>query len=354
MVFNRKIKFRHLMVIPLIFILMGNKRCETEEERRNGRHLKRSAAFLGISASSIKVNNNIEIDFKNLLNRQFTEAVNNSDFFTSVDKFSVQSLSNKKEQMIRTFRVEFKSLAPNKISAVCTKDLPDILLAGSGSDFEMTLSGGIGIGLGGVTGGVLTGADVNVERMVMSLDMHAYEPLTFTNFGASVSRKGIKTDFSGGLDLNLFGLTINPTINVPQQFAAITKKTLRTTLNSLGKRIEELEFSGEIDPWGARVYAENDSHILINAGMKHGLKVGDYLWISNMDYTWRGNQIPCESALRFQRRRHTIDNPLAIVKIESLGLDSASAKVVKETRFVDIEEGAKAFVFKLRKEEGAE
>jgi hypothetical protein len=348
---NRKFQLKHLMVFSLVFVLMGNSGCETEEERRSGRHLKRSASFLGISASTIRVNNSIEIDLKGLLNRQFTEAVNNSDFFTSADRFRPQSFSDKRRQMARTFNANFSPLAPNRTSAVCTKDLPDILLAGSATDFEMTLSGGISIGLGGVTGGVVTGANVNVERMVMSLDMHAYEPLTFTDFGASVSRKGIKTDFSGGLGLNLFGLILNPTINVPQQFATVTKSTLRTTLNSLGQRIEELEFAEAIDPWGARVYAENDSHILINAGMKHGLKVGDYLWVSNMDYTWEGNQIPCESPLRFQRRRHTFDNPLAIVQVESLGLDSASAKVVRETQFVDIEEGAKAFVFKLLEEE---
>jgi len=214
----------------------------------------------------------------------------------------------------------------------------------------MTLSGGISIGLGGITGGVVTGANVNLERMVMSLDMHSYEPLTFSHTGASVSEKGVKADFSGGLSLNLFGLVLNPQISVPQQFADVTKRTLRKTLNSLGRRMEELEFSGALDPWGARVYAENDSHILINAGMKHGLQVGDYLWISNMDYTWEGDQIPCESSLRFQRRRHSFEAPLAVVQVESLGLDSASAKVIRETDFVDIEEGAKAFVFKLKEE----
>ena len=316
--FNKNIfKFRNLILIPLVLVTMGNEGCDTEEERRSGRHLKRSSSFLGITASTIKVNNNIEIDLKGLLNRQFLEAVNNSDYFTSADRFTPQSFSDKRRQMARTFRTNFSPLAPNKTSAVCTKDLPNILLTGSASDFEMTLSGGISIGLGGVTGGVVTGANINVERMVMSLDMHAYEPLTFTDFGASVSRKGIKTDFSGGLGLNLFGLIFNPTINVPQQFATVTKNTLRTTLNSLGRRIEELEFAEAIDPWGARVYAENDSHILINAGMKHGLKVGDYLWVSNMDYTWEGNQIPCESTLRFQRRRHNIDQPLAVVQVES-------------------------------------
>ena len=347
---NRKFQFKHLLVLPLIFVMMGNEGCENEEERRSGRHLKRSASFLGISASMIQVNDQINIDLKGLLNRQYLEAVNNSDYFTSADRFTPQSFSDKRRQMARAFNANFGPLAPNRTSAVCTKDLPDILLSGSASDFEMTTSGGLTIGLGGVTGGVLTGANISLERMVMSLDMHAYEPLTFTDFGASVSRKGIKTDFAGGLSLNLFGIVFNPQVSVPQQFASVTKRTLRETINALGRNIEQLEFQGSVDPWGARVYAENDSHILINAGMKHGLKVGDYLWVSNMDYTWEGSQIPCESSLRFQRRRHTVEEPLAIVEIESLGLDSASAKVVRETNFVDIEEGAKAFVFKLKEE----
>jgi len=344
-------KLKHLILLPLMIVFMGNEGCETEEERRSGRHLKRSASFLGINAATIRVNDDINIDLQGMLNNQYLEAVNNSDYFISADRFSAVSFSDKMDNMARTFRSNFGELAPNQTSAVCTKDLPDILLAGSATDFEMTLSGGLSIGLGGVTGGVVTGANVSVERMVMSLDLHSYEPLTLTNTGASVSRKGIKTDFSGGLGLNLFGLIFNPTISVPQQFATVTKNTLRTTLNALGQRIEELEFSNAMDPWAARVYAENDSHILINAGSKHGLKIGDYLWVSNMDYTWEGDQIPCESPLRFQRRRHSFENPLAVVEIESLGLDSASAKVIRQTNLVDIEEGAKAFIFKLLEEE---
>jgi hypothetical protein len=191
---------------------------------------------------------------------------------------------------------------------------------------------------------------VSVEKMVMSLDLHAFEPLTFTHTGASVSRKGVKSDFSGGLNLNLFGLTFNPSVSVPDEFASVTKRTLRTTINSLGRQIEQLEFEGALEPWSARVYAENDSHVLINAGRKHGLRVGDYLWISNMDYEWDGDKIPCESPLRFQRPRQNMEDPLAVVEIVSLGLDNASAKVIRETQFVDIEEGAKAFVLKLKEE----
>ncbi len=340
-----------LMLVPLVFILMGNSGCDTEEERRSGRHLKRSASFLGIDAAMIKVNDNIQIDLKGMLNNQYLEAVNNSEYFISVDRFNPVSFTDKMNSMVGTFNTNFSVLAPNTTSSVCTKDLPDTLISGSATDFEMTLSGGLSIGLGGLTGGLITGANVSVERMVMSLDLHAFEPLTFTHTGASVSRKGIKSDFSGGLNLNLFGLTFNPSVSVPDEFASVTKKTLSTTINSLGSKIEQLEFEGALEPWSARVYAENDSHVLINAGRKHGLKVGDYLWISNMDYEWEGDKIPCESPLRFQRPRQNVEDPLAVVEIVSLGLDNASAKVIRETQFVDIEEGAKAFVLKLQEEE---
>lgn len=342
---------RSLILLPVVMLLMGNKGCETEEDRRSGRHLKRSTAFLGISASRIKINNSVDIDLKGILNNQFLEATNNSDWFISSDRLSPQSFSDKMDQFNRAQNKKYRPLAANSQSSVCTNDLPDVLLAGSATDFEMATSGGISIGLGGVTGGVLTGLDVNIERMVMSLDMHAYEPLTYTHTGASVSNKGVKTDFSGGLSLNLLGLVLNPKISVPQQFADVTKKALRNTLNALGQRMESLEFSGALDPWAARVYAENDSHILLNAGMKHGLKIGDYLWVSNMDYTWENNGRPCDSKLRFQRKRQTIENPLSIVQVDSLGLDSASARVVRGTTLVDIEEGAKAFILKLKEAE---
>ena len=274
---------KSLILLPVVLILMGNKGCETEEERRSDRILKRSTAFLGISASRIKVNDSIDIDLQGILNNQFLEAANNSDYFISNDRLIPQSFSDKINLFNRAARKPFRALRSNSQSSVCTKDLPDILLAGSATDFEMALSGGLSIGLGGLTGGFLTGINVNVERMVMTLDMHAYEPLTYTSTGSSVSNKGVKTNFSGGFGLNLLGLIFNPTISVPNQFADVTKKALRNTLNALGRQIEVLEFSDRLDPWAARVYAENDTHILINAGTKHGLKNGDYLWISNMD-----------------------------------------------------------------------
>jgi len=114
---NRKFQFRHLIVLPLIFIFMGNEGCDTEEERRSGRHLKRSAAFLGISASTIRVNNDIEIDLKSILNNQFLEAANNSDYFISADRVSVQSFADKRRQMARTFNTNFNPLSPNRTSA---------------------------------------------------------------------------------------------------------------------------------------------------------------------------------------------------------------------------------------------
>jgi len=326
---------KSLVLVPFIFILMGNSGCDTEEERRSGRHLKRSASFLGIDAAMIKVNDDIQIDLKGMLNNQYLEAVNNSEYFISVDRFNPVSFTDKMNSMASTFNTDFTILVPNTTSSVCTNDLPDTLISGSATDFEMTLSGGLSIGLGGLTGGLITGANVSVERMVMSLDLHAFEPLTF----------------SGGLNLNLFGLTFNPSVSVPDEFASVTKRTLRTTIDSLGSQIEQLEFEGALEPWSARVYAENDSHVLINAGRKHGLKVGDYLWISNMDYEWEGDKIPCESPLRFQRPRQNVEDPLAVVEIVSLGLDNASAKVIRETQFVDIEEGAKAFVLKLQEED---
>lgn len=341
---------RSLILLPVVFILMGNKGCETEEERRSGRHLKRSTTFLGISASRIKINDSVDIDLKGLLNRQFLEAANNSDYFISDDRLSPQSFSDKMSRFNRSQGQKYRPLRSNSQSSVCTKDLPDVVLTGSATDFEMATSGGLSIGFGGITGGVLNGVDINVKRMVMSLDMHAYEPLTYTHTGASVSNRGVKSDFDGGLELNLLGLIFNPKISVPDQFADVTKKTLRSTLNILGRRMESLEFEEALDPWSARVYAEKDTHILINAGRKHGLRIGDHLWISNMDYTWEDYNRPCDSKLRFQRKRQNIDKPLAIVRVDSIGLDSAEAKIVRSTDLVDIEEGAKAFVFKLEED----
>ena len=46
-----------------------------------------------------------------------------------------------------------------------------------------------------------------------------------------------------------------------------------------------------------------------------------------------------------------MEQPLAVVQVDTLGLDSASARVIKGTDLVDIEEGAKAFILKLKEAE---
>lgn len=351
MTFKKAIKI--LTLVSSMFLFMGNEGCKTPEERKSGRYLKRSASLLGITARRIYKPGQVDIDLQGILNDQALTQINRSDYFVSFDAYSPMSFADKTDLYSRRFNRNFRPLSQRASSGACSKDLPDVLLMGTATDFELKSDIGVSLGLGGVTGGVLPGLSFGVKSMSMGLDMHAYEPLTLTATGASVAIREVKKDWRLGVDLNLGGVGVSPVLEFPEQIAQVTRDALRHSFNRLGQDMNQLENNGQKNlQWSTRVYASHDSHMIINAGAKNGLKVGDYLWVSNVNYIWTG--APCKSRLRFQMLKQTMEKPLAVLKVEQLGVDGALTKVEWQSDEGDIEEGAKAFILKLAPKEAAQ
>jgi len=322
-------------------LFMGNKGCESEEAIKRGRVLKRSAYSQGITSSKIKVGESLEIDVEGIINGKYLTELQNSQYFVSTNRNpGVQSLSDEADLLARRNRMSFGSLAVNE-SGACTKDLPEVVLQGNATEFELGNEFGIGIGFGpgGALGGIVEGLDFNLKRMSMGLNINAFQPKTGTAV-ASHYERGTKKDFGGGLRLNLGIISINPKAMLRQPVADVIGKTLRKTLVGLGEQLEE-----QNEKWSARVFADNDSHIMINAGSRHGLKKGDSLFISNMRYEWAGK--PCESKMLYQVNTQDRDNPVATVLIETEpSADMTIARVINQ-RGVDIQEGARAYIYYL-------
>jgi hypothetical protein len=320
---------------------MGNKGCESEEAIKRGRILKKSVFSQGITSSKIKVGDNIEIDVEAIINGKYLTELQDSEYFVSTNRNpGVQSLSDDADLLARRNSMSFGSLAVNE-SGECTKDLPEAVIQGQATEFELGNEFGIGIGFGpgGALGGILEGLDFNLKKMSMGLNINAFQPKTGTAL-ASAYKKGTKTDFGGGVKLNLGIISINPSAMLRQPVADVISSTLRGALVNIGKRLEEQE------PWSARVYKDNDSHIMINAGSRHGLKKGDTLYISNMQYEWSAK--PCESDLIYQINRQDRDNPIAKVIIETAPSADMTIARVFEQRGVDIQEGARAYIYYLK------
>jgi len=337
--------FKNLTKAFLLFascsLFMGNKGCESEEAIKRGRILKKSIFSQGISSSKIKVGSAIEIDVEGIINGKYLTELQNSQYFVSTNRNpGVQTLSSEADLLARKNRMSFGSLAVNE-SGECTKDLPEAVIQGQATEFELGNDFGVGIGFGpgGALGGVLEGLEFNLKKMTMGLNINAFQPKTGTPL-ASAYRKGTKTDFGGGLSLNLGIISINPSAMLRQPIADVISKTLQASLVSLGKQLEEQEV------WSARVYQDNDSHIMINAGSRHGLQKGDTLYISNMQYEWSGQ--PCDSDLLYQINRQDRDNPIAKVIIETEPSADMTIARVFEQRGVDIQEGARAYIYYLK------
>jgi len=340
--------FKNLIKTVLLFtscgLFMGNKGCESEEAIKRGRILKKSVFSQGITSSTIKVSNagqSIEIDVEGIINGKYLTELENSEYFVSTNRNAgVQTLSNEADLLAGRNSMSFGSLAVNE-SAECTKNLPEAVIQGNATDFELGNEYGVGIGFGngGVLGGVVQGLEFGLKKMSMGLNINAFQPKTGVAL-ASAYKKGTKNDISGGISLNLGIISLNPSAMLRQPVAEVISDTLLGALENLGKKLEEKE------AWSARVYKDNDSHIMINAGWRHGLQKGDTLYISNMHYEWAG--AACDSDLLYQVNTQDRDNPIAKVIIETEPSADMTIARVFEQRGVDIQEGARAYIYYLK------
>lgn len=328
-------------------LFMGNKGCDSEEAKKRGRVLRKSVTSVGITSAKVELGDSINIDVQEIINGQYLTELQNSEYFASVDKLEVQSLSSQESVQSRRSGMSFTSLSTNKTTSSCTNDLPEVILSGNATEFELgnELGLSVGFGTGGVLGGILTGANFNLKKMSFGLDLHTFQPLTGTPM-KSVHEKGVKTDFGGGLGLNLGIISINPTAVFREPVVDVIRDTLSAALVSVGEELEALE------PWSARVYKDNDSHIMINAGSRHGLKKGDTLYVSNLKYFWDGD--PCESRLNKQVNLQDEDNAVAKVIIETEPSLDVSVARVFETKGIDIQEGARVYIHYLEGSQDSE
>lgn len=329
-------------------LFMGNEGCDSEEAVKRGRILRKSSSSLGIVSSNIDLGDGINIPVQDVMNGQYLTELQDSEYFASVDRLGgIQSLSSRNNKMIKQTGMTFRSLSVNKTAGSCTNDLEEVILTGNATDFELGNEFGVSIGFGpgGVLGGIIDGADFNIRKMSLGLDMHAYQPLSGTHL-TSAHHTGVKTDFGGGLGLNILGIKISPRAVFRTPVVDVIRKTLGITLSKLGAELESQEL------WSARVYEENDSHIVINAGSRHGLKKGDALYISNIKYFWDGE--PCQSRLDKQLNTQDRDNPVAKVIIETTpSADVVVARVFEESG-IDIQQGARVYMLNLAGSKDAE
>jgi hypothetical protein len=322
---------------------MGNEGCDSEEYRRRGRILKKSASFMGIRSARVDVGPASKIDVQSVINGQYLSELENSQYFVSADPFGgVQSLSSQESLQERKSGMSFKALSTNKSVGECVNDLPEVLISGNVTGFELVNETGVAIGFGpgGALGGVVENVDFNLKNMRMSLDLNTFQPLSGTPL-KSQSVTGTKSDFGGGIGLNLGLISIDARGVFKEPVVDVIRNTLFRGLFKLGESLEEMG-----QDWSARVYKNNDSHIMINAGFRHGLKKGDTFYVSNMKYFWDGK--PCESRLDKQVNLHDEDNAIAKVIIDTEPSADLSVARVFESNGVDIQEGARVYMYYLK------
>ncbi len=328
-----------LTLVSSAGLLMGNQSCQ--QQVPTTRTYKKIVEMGSIAAQPIKLPDGSSFDFRFVANQQLYGVVAESTNFTlrsappissnpafastsSVADSNYFNLSKADMSMLQKgfdeSKSDFRSVFSR--SAWCMVNFPQAKIYGSINSFEMVGGGGLSIGYtpaGPVSSGI-AGANMNfnVQYAQLDLSMRALPPLGSTILGATnVTAKQTKTNINLGINFGLF--SIGPSYFYSTPLATVTKRGLATGLTQLYDQMAK-------DDWYSRVFADQDTQVVVVGGSDVGYKIGDQLDIYNEQYAWDGE--PCNSNYLGSTGMGS-DSYYARVEIISVGDQLSQAKVIK-------------------------
>ncbi len=231
----------------------------------------------------------------------------------------------------------------------CLYKSPMALISGDVISFEANYGGGMSVGYDANGNGLPAGAggDVQFETSKLQLRMRTDDPL---------SRKGLilgdgvahptnvkfNVKFTAGVPIGL-----NFFYNTP--LADAIKKAMDRALDHIVQRY--IARKGEKktwhDVWESRVeenkrVGDRDEFFAIHGGERANIQVGDRFYLSNMIYTWKGEE--CNSLLDSKIPK----KPGALVEVTEVGDDLSAAKIVEYMIEESILPGARVTIESLQ------
>lgn len=346
------------MVVSLAGLLMGNKSCEKKPAAPEPRSLKKIVDVGQISSQPVKLPDGSVFDFQFVVNQQIYSVLFESQAFAFRYKAPVVGLSLASDGSVMSrlnmgkASMDFyektmgkpatQIVVPSKL-AYCLFNKPQARISGAITSFELISGGGLSLGFNklGEHAGLGIGANFDVDVYQLEMDMRAVTPDTGSTI-TSVTKRSNKSDYAGGLSLQIGPFSIGPSYYYNTPLAKVTRKTLEAAVQSIKDAMKDTD-------WFSRVldYQESDDNLVaIIGGTNVGMQVGDQLAIYNEITYWTDE--PCNSQVSHEGG--ALGTPVAIMQVSDVSPEISSG------HFIEVYEdfnpaympGAKVKVHKLK------
>ncbi len=322
-------------------LMMGNQSCQQQAASRSYRKIVEMGS---IQAQPIQLPDGSTFDFKYVANQQLYGVISQSTQFTlrtsapiagdpslasssSLAQSSAFNLSKADLSMLqKSFdakQMDFRAAFSR--TAWCMVNLPQARIYGSINSFEIVGGGGIKLGYtpaGSIFAGIAgANANISVQFAQMDLSMRAMPALGTTVLGAvDINSTQTKTNVGLNIDFGLF--EVGPSAYYSTPLATVTKNGLIKGLSGVAADMD----SKPSNDWYSRVFADQDTSLVLVGGADVGYEVGDQLDIYNEQYSWSGEA--CNSTYQGSTGIGA-DSYYGRVEITSVGDQLAQAKVIQ-------------------------
>ncbi len=356
-----------ILLMPLLALgLMGNEGCEEEVVVPEGRVLKKNAELSRLSSAQMVLPDGKPFDFEYLVNAQIYDVISRHNKFVvpfvagaSTTSFEAASVGVADADFDRLS--DWQNETRNRVMAAnvqgtpeCLKRGPQVELGGAVESFEIAGGGGLFFGFGPNVGPITSiGGSIDVQFAQLSTSMVGYHPLSRVITGSGRART---TQTRVDIDLSInFGLfRLGPRFFFQSPLANVSRRALDITLRNLSDDMDQKAEQDGRPAWETKVRNDMDTHVIIYAGRRHGLKVGDELAVYNMNHFWENDGTPCE--VRYEGALRKSNVPAALLRIENdaeLGDDITRARVFQQGQDAR-EPGAQVVMWKMVEESDEE
>ena len=315
-----------LVLLWMVFLSLGNVRCETKEERVL--KMRVSVQKDGLENTPIKFSSSRKFDLGFVAYRQIVELLHKSGRYVVVE----EELQSDDMQFYREW--SGMDRLPNHGSA-CLLSYPQAYIRGTIYAFEMKSRSGLHLSLEDIHSMDID-TKFQVEKAQMDLQLWATSPL---KKGGGIlgmgSGKANQNEYNFDLSLSKLFALGGYEYYRKTPMADVTRKALQSALVEMHQEMQ----NGEHE-WFSRVIVDNDDYMLVRGGILSGLKKGDQLAVYNEEIRWDGNGNPCDPHSRSNYFSLPTAEPVAIIELDRLGPDISEGFVVERLSHDDAHVGA--------------
>lgn len=318
------------VLLPLALLMMGNQQCQ--QPNTTERELRRRVEMGTIEAPAIPLPEGGKFDFKYVANAQLYDVLRTTQSFST----STMDGTHQLEEMTQADRDAFNRCDDDVLNpsakvmgkaqtistvASCMINMPQAVITGDVTGFELTSSAGLSINL---LQPLPLGLSVGVKKATLDMAFRAEDPLIPGHVLAASTPSAKRQEISFSANINFGVFSVGPSAYFKSPLAEVVKKAMVTGISDLKAQMDKAS------PWYAMVLRNCDKAIYINAGgaSDAGLQAGDIIEIYNVVYQWEGEV--CNSKLMGSMNSTALGSPIAVAKVSVVGDTMSRAEIIQQ------------------------